>query len=104
MESRFNYVKAAPGAYKAMQGLEQYLHECGIEESLIHLIKLRASQINGCAYCQGHALEGPACDRRNRTAAILAGCMAGMFVLYGSRTRCSGLDGPRHPDYQWARF
>jgi AhpD family alkylhydroperoxidase len=51
MESRFNYVKAAPGAYKAMLGLEQYLHECGVEESLIHLIKLRASQINGCAYC-----------------------------------------------------
>jgi len=51
MESRFNYVKAAPGAYKAMLGLEQYLHECGLEESLILLIKLRASQINGCAYC-----------------------------------------------------
>jgi AhpD family alkylhydroperoxidase len=51
MEARFNYPKAAPGAYKAMLGLEQYLHECGLEESLIHLIKLRASQINGCAYC-----------------------------------------------------
>jgi AhpD family alkylhydroperoxidase len=51
MNSRFNYVKAAPGAYKAMLGLEQYLHECGLEEPLIHLIKLRASQINGCAYC-----------------------------------------------------
>jgi AhpD family alkylhydroperoxidase len=34
-----------------MRGLEQYLHECGLEESLIHLIKFRASQINGCAYC-----------------------------------------------------
>ena len=42
---------AAPGAYKAMLGLEQYLHDCGLEGSLIHLIKLRASQINGCAYC-----------------------------------------------------
>src|SRR3982074_2594857 len=51
MESRFNYVKAAPGAYKAMLGLEQYLHECGLEESLLHLIKLRVSQINGCAFC-----------------------------------------------------
>lgn len=48
---RFDYVKAAPGAYRAMMGLERYLHECGLEESLIHLIKLRASQINGCAYC-----------------------------------------------------
>lgn len=51
MEQRFNYFKAAPGGYKAMSGLEQYLHECGLEEGLLHLIKLRASQINGCAYC-----------------------------------------------------
>jgi len=51
MQSRFNYPKAAPGAYKAMLGLEQYLHACGLEEPLIHLIKLRTSQINGCAYC-----------------------------------------------------
>jgi AhpD family alkylhydroperoxidase len=34
-----------------MLGLEQYLHACGLEESLLHLIKLRSSQINGCAYC-----------------------------------------------------
>ena len=51
MKSRFNYVDVAPGAYEAMVGLERYLRECGLEESLIHLIKLRASQINGCAYC-----------------------------------------------------
>jgi AhpD family alkylhydroperoxidase len=51
MEARFNYAKAAPGAYKAMLGLEQYLRECGLEEALLHLIKLRTSQINGCAYC-----------------------------------------------------
>jgi AhpD family alkylhydroperoxidase len=51
MEPRLNYAKTAPGAYKAMLGLESYLHECGLEEPLLHLIKLRASQINGCAYC-----------------------------------------------------
>ena len=48
---RFDYGKVAPGAYHAMSGLERYLHECGLEESLLHLIKLRASQLNGCAYC-----------------------------------------------------
>ena len=48
---RFDYGKVAPGAYRAMIGLEHYLHDCGLEESLLHLIKLRASQINGCAYC-----------------------------------------------------
>jgi hypothetical protein len=41
--------KVAPGAYKAMAGLEHYLHESGREESLLHLIKSRAWQINGCA-------------------------------------------------------
>jgi alkylhydroperoxidase AhpD family core domain len=51
VKARLDYVTAAPGAYKAMLGLEQYLHDCGLEGSLIHLIKLRASQINGCAYC-----------------------------------------------------
>ena len=48
---RFDYAKVEPGAYHAMLGLEKYLHESGLEESLLHLIKLRASQINGCAYC-----------------------------------------------------
>ncbi len=51
MESRFNFFTAAPDAYRAMRGLEQYLHDCGLEENLLHLVKLRASQINGCAYC-----------------------------------------------------
>jgi AhpD family alkylhydroperoxidase len=51
MEARFNYIKAAPGVFKAMLGLGQYLHECGLEESLLTLVDLRASQINGCAYC-----------------------------------------------------
>src|SRR5271155_1049421 len=51
MEARFSFAKSAPGVYKAMLGLEQYLGGCGLEESLLHLIKLRTSQINGCAYC-----------------------------------------------------
>src|SRR4030095_6807698 len=51
MEARINYLKVARGVYEAMLGLEKYLHQCGLEESLLDLIKLRASQINGCAYC-----------------------------------------------------
>ncbi len=48
---RMNPAKLAPGMYAAMMGLERYLHECGLEANLLHLIKLRASQLNGCAYC-----------------------------------------------------
>ena len=43
--------QAAAGALKAMLGLEAYLHECGLEIALIDLIKVRVSQMNGCAYC-----------------------------------------------------
>lgn len=51
MEARIDYLRSGRGAYEAMLGLEKYLHECGLEEKLIDLIKLRASQVNGCAYC-----------------------------------------------------
>jgi AhpD family alkylhydroperoxidase len=51
MASRMKFEKAAPGVVQAMLGLEKYLHECGLEPSLLDLVKMRASQINGCAYC-----------------------------------------------------
>lgn len=42
---------AAPDAIQAMLGLESYVRSCGLEQSLIELVKTRASQINGCAFC-----------------------------------------------------
>lgn len=51
MEKRLNYSEAAPGALKAMMELEKYARNSGIELSLYELVKIRASQINGCAYC-----------------------------------------------------
>lgn len=51
MKPRFNYAKVAPGVYEAMDALDQYAAGCGLEESLLHLVRLRASQLNGCAYC-----------------------------------------------------
>jgi AhpD family alkylhydroperoxidase len=51
MKARFNYGKTAPGVYDAMDALDQYLGACGLDEHLLHLVRLRASQINGCAYC-----------------------------------------------------
>jgi AhpD family alkylhydroperoxidase len=51
MSTRIDVNKVAPGAFRAMFGLEKYVRESGLEESLLHLIKMRASQINGCAYC-----------------------------------------------------
>lgn len=51
MQPRIAYMKVAPEGMKAMRDLEAYLAECGLESSLLDLIKTRASQINGCAYC-----------------------------------------------------
>ncbi|WP_455918808.1 carboxymuconolactone decarboxylase family protein [Ensifer canadensis] len=52
MHPRLNFVKAAPDAYKAAAAFDSYIiKESELEPRLIHLIKLRASQINGCAYC-----------------------------------------------------
>jgi AhpD family alkylhydroperoxidase len=50
MQPRLDYTKAFPGTVRALFGLEVYLHRCGLEHRLLHLVKLRASQINGCAY------------------------------------------------------
>jgi AhpD family alkylhydroperoxidase len=51
MEPRIDYLKVARGAYHAMLGIEHYLDQCGLERTLMDLIKLRVSQLNGCAYC-----------------------------------------------------
>jgi len=51
MKARIDYRKASPGALKAMLDIEAYLAKSGLEHTLLHLIKMRASQINGCAYC-----------------------------------------------------
>jgi AhpD family alkylhydroperoxidase len=52
MQARLNPAQAAPEAYAAVVALDHYVvKQSGLAPHLIHLIKLRASQINGCAYC-----------------------------------------------------
>jgi AhpD family alkylhydroperoxidase len=51
MEARIDYLKVGRGVVDAMLGLEKYLHGTNLDPKLLDLIKLRASQINGCAYC-----------------------------------------------------
>lgn len=51
MNARMNIFKLSPNGYSVLLDMEKYLHDCGLEASLIHLIKLRTSQINGCAFC-----------------------------------------------------
>lgn len=49
--ARIDYKAAAPAAMRAQLGIETYVRGSGLEKSLLHLMKLRASYINGCAYC-----------------------------------------------------
>ena len=51
MEKRINLQKVEPGAYKAMYALENYLQTSMLSKTHKELLKIRASQINGCAYC-----------------------------------------------------
>ncbi|WP_345950792.1 carboxymuconolactone decarboxylase family protein [Mucilaginibacter sp. PAMB04274] len=51
MESRININEVEPDAYKAMFALEGYIQKSGLDKKLYELIKIRASQINGCAFC-----------------------------------------------------
>ncbi|MGA2740576.1 MAG: carboxymuconolactone decarboxylase family protein [Bryobacteraceae bacterium] len=52
MQPRLDMYKAAPGAYRAMAALEAYIRDSShLEPPLLELVRLRASQINGCAYC-----------------------------------------------------
>jgi AhpD family alkylhydroperoxidase len=46
-----NAMKAAPGAYQALAGVEAYLRQCGLERPLLELVRLRVSQVNHCAFC-----------------------------------------------------
>ncbi len=51
MKARLNYSEVAPSAIKGMLELEKYVHGSGLERPLYELVKTRASQLNGCAYC-----------------------------------------------------
>ena len=51
MTQRLSYARVAPEAYEAMRALEVYVKSTGLERPLLELIRLRASYINGCAYC-----------------------------------------------------
>lgn len=51
MSQRFDVSEIAPEGYRAMLGLSAAIREAGLDEALVELIKIRVSQINGCAFC-----------------------------------------------------
>lgn len=88
MQPRYDYAKTSPGFYHAMIGLEKYLHECGLEEPLIHLVKLRASQLNGCAYCMDmHSKDARASGETEQRLYVLPAWREAPF--YSDRERAA---------------
>lgn len=51
MKARMDFKKASPQGSKALGDLHKFIHDCGLDQQLLELVKLRASQINGCAHC-----------------------------------------------------
>ncbi len=99
MEARLNRGCWAPAGYKALVGLETYLHGCGLEPKLQHMVKLRASQVNGCAYCIDMHWKGPAGARGDRAAPLRPGRVAGEPVLHRSGAGGDGMDRGRNPHH-----
>jgi len=73
MEQRLNFYKTGPEAMKALMGLEQRIGKSGLEKPLVELVRLRASQINGCAYCvDTHSTDArKAGETERRLAAVV---------------------------------
>jgi AhpD family alkylhydroperoxidase len=72
MEQRLNYRTAAPEAFKPMYDMEAYLKGCGLDHTLIKLVKVRASQINACAFClHMHTNEARAAGESERRLYLL---------------------------------
>lgn len=73
MNQRLDYKAASPAAFKAMLGLEACTRESGLEHSLLELVKMRVSQINGCAYCLDmHSKDARAAGETEQRLHLLA--------------------------------
>ena len=89
-KSRVDYRKAAPDAFKAMLALEAGVHRTGLEPSLIELVKMRVSQINGCAYCLDmHSKDARAAGETEQRLYLLSAWREAPFYTDRERTALS---------------
>ncbi len=88
MKPRIDYRKAAPDAFKAMLDLEASVHRGGLEKCLIELVKMRASQINGCGYCLDmHSKDARAAGETEQRLYVLPAWREAPF--YSARERAA---------------
>ncbi|MCC6608747.1 MAG: carboxymuconolactone decarboxylase family protein [Burkholderiales bacterium] len=88
MTQRIDYPKTAPEALTAMLGLERYVRHSGLPRKLLELVRMRASQINGCAYCLDmHSKDARADGESEQRLYVLAGWREAPF--YDERERAA---------------
>jgi len=72
LQRRIDYGTVAPGVLKVMGALSAHVHQSGLEPALLELVKMRASQLNGCAYCLDmHAKDARAAGEREQRLYLL---------------------------------
>lgn len=88
MNARLKYARAAPGAYQAMLRFGEYVDNSGLETSLLRLVQIRASQINGCAFCLDmHVIDARAEGESEQRLYLIAAWREAPF--YSERERAA---------------
>ena len=88
MEARLEYSKKSPVGYRAYLALNRFVEDCGIERPLLELIKIRASQINGCAFCLDmHTIDARAAGETEQRLYLLDAWREAPF--YSGRERAA---------------
>ena len=88
MNARLEYATKSPAGYRAFLALNQFVEDCGIEHSLLELIKIRASQMNGCAYCLDmHTIDARAAGETEQRLYLLDAWREAPF--YSARERAA---------------
>lgn len=88
MKERLDFIKLAPEVYKAMAGLQACVNQSGLEAPLLELVKTRASQINGCAFCLDmHTLDARAQGESEQRLYLLSAWREAPF--YSERERAA---------------
>ena len=88
MKARLMPAQIAPGAHKALSAVQEYVNACGLEHGLMELVKLRASQINGCAWCiDMHTKDARAAGETEQRLYLLSAWREAPF--YSARERAA---------------
>lgn len=89
-KSRIDYKTAAPAVFKAMLALESSVKQSSLESSLLELVKMRVSQINGCAYCLDmHSKDARAAGETEQRLHVLAAWREAPFYTERERAALS---------------